>query len=261
MSAVSSCGAPRDEDGGDGDRGDDGGQHDPGVGAEARIDGVRPGPDGSASACWCQLSGLVTVPMIPLWHGGAPAEKRRSPRPAHAGDPKLSRVCYARSRFGATKAGWMSTSCGSTGGPALGQRSAAPWIADDRRRQGRPDRGRAADRHGVGHPARTATAARSAPGATTSWPTRVPRWAATTRGPTRTSCSWPLWCSARRRPCGCTPTGRVGRSGEVKVRARLLRTGDGATKVERIERTVTVTGDLSDRAAGAPGPRSPTGRR
>ena len=33
--------------------------------------------------------------------------------------------------------------------------------------------------------------------------------------------------------------------GEVTVRARLLRTGDGATKVERIERTVTVTGDLS----------------
>jgi putative redox protein len=34
--------------------------------------------------------------------------------------------------------------------------------------------------------------------------------------------------------------------GEVKVRARLLRTGDGATKVERIERTITVTGDLTD---------------
>jgi putative redox protein len=33
--------------------------------------------------------------------------------------------------------------------------------------------------------------------------------------------------------------------GEVSVRARLLRTGDGATKVERIERTVTVTGELS----------------
>lgn len=33
--------------------------------------------------------------------------------------------------------------------------------------------------------------------------------------------------------------------GEVQVRARLLRTGDGATKVERIERTVTVSGDLS----------------
>ncbi len=33
--------------------------------------------------------------------------------------------------------------------------------------------------------------------------------------------------------------------GEVKVRARLLRTGDGATKVERIERTITVSGDLS----------------
>ena len=33
--------------------------------------------------------------------------------------------------------------------------------------------------------------------------------------------------------------------GEVSVRARLLRTGDGATKVERIERTVRVTGDLS----------------
>jgi putative redox protein len=32
---------------------------------------------------------------------------------------------------------------------------------------------------------------------------------------------------------------------EVKVRARLLRTGDGATKVERIERTIKVTGDLS----------------
>ena len=34
--------------------------------------------------------------------------------------------------------------------------------------------------------------------------------------------------------------------GEVKVRARLLRTGDGATKVERIERTITVSGDLTD---------------
>jgi putative redox protein len=34
--------------------------------------------------------------------------------------------------------------------------------------------------------------------------------------------------------------------GEVKVRARLLRTGDGATKVERIERDITVNGDLSD---------------
>ena len=34
--------------------------------------------------------------------------------------------------------------------------------------------------------------------------------------------------------------------GEVKVRARLLRTGDGATKVERVERTITVTGDLTE---------------
>ena len=34
--------------------------------------------------------------------------------------------------------------------------------------------------------------------------------------------------------------------GSVEVRARLLRTGDGATKVERIERTVGVNGDLSD---------------
>ncbi len=33
--------------------------------------------------------------------------------------------------------------------------------------------------------------------------------------------------------------------GEVRVRARLLRTGDGATKVERVERTITVSGDLS----------------
>ncbi len=33
--------------------------------------------------------------------------------------------------------------------------------------------------------------------------------------------------------------------GEVKVRARILRTGDGAAKVERIERTVKVDGDLS----------------
>ncbi len=33
--------------------------------------------------------------------------------------------------------------------------------------------------------------------------------------------------------------------GEVKVRARLLRTGDGATKVERIERTITASGDLT----------------
>ena len=34
--------------------------------------------------------------------------------------------------------------------------------------------------------------------------------------------------------------------GEVKVRARLLRTGDGATKHERIERTIAVTGELTD---------------
>jgi putative redox protein len=34
--------------------------------------------------------------------------------------------------------------------------------------------------------------------------------------------------------------------GAVKVRARLLRIGDGATKVERIERSITVHGDLSD---------------
>ena len=34
--------------------------------------------------------------------------------------------------------------------------------------------------------------------------------------------------------------------GEVKVRARLLRTGDGASKAERIERTITVSGALSD---------------
>jgi len=34
--------------------------------------------------------------------------------------------------------------------------------------------------------------------------------------------------------------------GEVKVRARLLRTGDGATKVERIERSITVSGTLTD---------------
>jgi putative redox protein len=33
---------------------------------------------------------------------------------------------------------------------------------------------------------------------------------------------------------------------EVRVRARLLRTGDGATKVERIERAITVDGDLTD---------------
>jgi putative redox protein len=33
--------------------------------------------------------------------------------------------------------------------------------------------------------------------------------------------------------------------GEVKVRARILRTGDGASKVERIERTIKVDGDLS----------------
>jgi putative redox protein len=37
--------------------------------------------------------------------------------------------------------------------------------------------------------------------------------------------------------------------GEVKVRARLLRTGDGATKIERIERAITVTGELSDEQA------------
>ena len=34
--------------------------------------------------------------------------------------------------------------------------------------------------------------------------------------------------------------------GEVAVRAQLLRTGDGATKVERIERTIKVTGDLTE---------------
>jgi putative redox protein len=33
--------------------------------------------------------------------------------------------------------------------------------------------------------------------------------------------------------------------GEVRVRARLLRTGDGATKVERVERTISLSGDLS----------------
>jgi putative redox protein len=34
--------------------------------------------------------------------------------------------------------------------------------------------------------------------------------------------------------------------GEVRVRARLLRTGDGATKIERIERTVTCSAELSE---------------
>jgi putative redox protein len=34
--------------------------------------------------------------------------------------------------------------------------------------------------------------------------------------------------------------------GAVRVRARLLRIGDGATKVERIERTIKVDGELSD---------------
>lgn len=34
--------------------------------------------------------------------------------------------------------------------------------------------------------------------------------------------------------------------GEVKVRARLLRTGDGATKVERVERVITVSGPLGE---------------
>ncbi len=34
--------------------------------------------------------------------------------------------------------------------------------------------------------------------------------------------------------------------GAINVRARLLRVGDGASKVERIERTVTVHGELSD---------------
>jgi putative redox protein len=33
--------------------------------------------------------------------------------------------------------------------------------------------------------------------------------------------------------------------GDVSVRARLLRTGDGATKVERIERSIRVTGELT----------------
>jgi putative redox protein len=34
--------------------------------------------------------------------------------------------------------------------------------------------------------------------------------------------------------------------GEIRVRARLLRTGDGATKAERIERAIRVSGALSD---------------
>jgi putative redox protein len=34
--------------------------------------------------------------------------------------------------------------------------------------------------------------------------------------------------------------------GEIGVRARLLRTGEAATKVERVERTVTLTGELTD---------------
>jgi putative redox protein len=34
--------------------------------------------------------------------------------------------------------------------------------------------------------------------------------------------------------------------GEIRVRARLLRTGDGATKVERIERTIRIRHDLSE---------------
>jgi putative redox protein len=34
--------------------------------------------------------------------------------------------------------------------------------------------------------------------------------------------------------------------GRVTVRARVLRTGEGADKVERIERTITVDGDLDD---------------
>ncbi len=34
--------------------------------------------------------------------------------------------------------------------------------------------------------------------------------------------------------------------GEVTVRARLLRRGDGASKVERIERSIKITGDLDD---------------
>jgi putative redox protein len=33
--------------------------------------------------------------------------------------------------------------------------------------------------------------------------------------------------------------------GEIEVRARLLRTGDGATKVERIERTIRVADELN----------------
>jgi putative redox protein len=34
--------------------------------------------------------------------------------------------------------------------------------------------------------------------------------------------------------------------GPVTVRARLLRTGEGAAKTERVERTITVRGELSD---------------
>jgi putative redox protein len=38
--------------------------------------------------------------------------------------------------------------------------------------------------------------------------------------------------------------------GEVRVRARLLRTGDGATKVERIERSIAIGADLTDTQLG-----------
>jgi putative redox protein len=34
--------------------------------------------------------------------------------------------------------------------------------------------------------------------------------------------------------------------GEIRVRARLLRTGDGATKVERVERSITCSAELSE---------------
>ena len=39
----------------------------------------------------------------------------------------------------------------------------------------------------------------------------------------------------------------------MKVRARLLRTGDGATKVERVERVITVSGDPSAKSRSSAG--------
>ena len=86
----------------------------------------------------------------------------------------------------------------------------------------------------------SATAVRSAPDATASWWTRDPRWVGTSRvpNPYQLVLAGLVQCTAATLRMYANRKGWA--LGEVKVRARLLRTGDGATKVERIERTITV---------------------